>query len=309
MKRNFVSILDWSSEEIRQSLELSKELKASAKQGNFPKYLENKSYALIFHKFSLRTRVSFEVGITQLGGNSICLTERDFVIGERESVSDVAKVLSRYVDGILIRTYSHDDAVQLAKNSDVPVINMLTDWTHPCQVMADVLTIEEHRGRMDRLKVVYLGDGNNVANSWINMAARLPVNLCIATSPETLPDMGLVEQSRNTGISSIEISHEPFEAVKDADVLYTDVWASMGQKDKAKEKRKNLQQFQINSKLLAHAKPDALVFHCLPAERGREITDEVLDGSHSVVFDQAENRMHVQKAILVQLERWMSLPS
>ena len=304
MKRDFVSILDWSQEEIRNFLEFSQVLKKQTKAGKFPKYLKDKSYALIFHKNSLRTRVSFEVGVGQLGGRVVHLTDQDFEMGKRESVRDVAKVLSRYVDGILIRTFDHEDVVTLARQADVPVVNMLTDLSHPCQIMADILTIVEKRGSLDNAKIVYFGDGNNVVNSWVNLAARLPINLWIATSPHTLPDMRIVENAKKVGISNITISHSPEEAATDADVLYTDVWASMGEKEKALERQSLLRDFQINSDLLKHAKPDAMVLHCLPAERGYEITDEVLDGPQSVVFEQAENRMHAQKAILVQLERW-----
>lgn len=299
-----MTILDWTSEEIQANIALAQELKKLSKQGKCPKFLEQKTYAMIFHKESLRTRISFEVGIFQLGGMTIHLTANDFILGERESIEDVAKVTSRFVDGILIRTFDHQSVVELGKHAEVPVVNMLTDWVHPCQLMADVLTIQEHFGKLKGLKIVYLGDGNNVTNSWLCMAARVPLNLWIATSHQSLPDMDLFEKVKAAGLSELTISHSPEEAIKDADVLYTDVWASMGQKDKAKMKIIELKDFQVNQDLLKLAKPEAIVMHCLPAERGLEITDEVIDGPQSVVLDQAENRLHAQKAILVQLARW-----
>lgn len=305
MLRNFISLLDWTTEEIQTNIKLAQQLKALTRQGKCPKLLEGKSYGMIFHKDSLRTRVSFEVGIFQLGGKSIHLTARDFVMGKRESIRDVAKVMSRYLDGILIRTFNHADVEALGQHSNVPVINMLTDWNHPCQLMADVLTIQEHLGRLDNLKIVYLGDGNNMTNSWLNWANRIPIQLCIATSPHTLPDMELFDQVKANGLSEVTLEHDPEKAVRDADVLYTDVWASMGEKDQADLKAEQLQPFQVNQTLLQKAKPNAVVMHCLPAERGREITDEVLDGSQSIVLDQAENRLHAQKAILVQLAQWL----
>lgn len=306
MKRNFISILDWTAEEIRANLNLAQELKALHQQGKCPQLLEQKIYAMIFHKNSLRTRISFEVGIFQLGGKSIHLTKEDFVMGERESVKDIAQVTSRFVDGILIRTFDHEAVVELGDYAEVPVVNMLTDWEHPCQIMADVLTLKEHFGRLDHLKIVYLGDGNNVTHSWLCMAAHFPLDLWIATSKATLPDMALVEKVQAAGVSNVTIVHSPQEAIEEADVLYTDVWASMGEKDKAAEKLSHLKDFQINQSLLKSAKPGAVVMHCLPAERGREITDEVLDGEQSVVLEQAENRLHAQKAILVQLARWQN---
>ena len=304
MKRNFISILDWTSEEIKANLELAQELKEATREGKCPRFLDQKTYAMIFHKASLRTRISFEVGIFQLGGKTIHLTANDFEFGKRESIRDVAKVASRFVDGILIRTFDHQHVVELAKYAEVPVVNMLTDREHPCQIMADVLTIQEHLGEMENLKVAYLGDGNNVTHSWLGMAARLPFHLCVATAPETKPDMELFEAVRDLGISTVSLCHSAKEAVQEADVLYTDVWASMGQKEQFASKSAQLKDFQVNQELLSHAKPNTLVMHCLPAERGREITDDVVDGPQSVVLDQAENRLHAQKAILAQLARW-----
>ena len=304
MKRDFVSILDWTSEEIRSNLDFAVELKQQTKEGKCPQLLQRKTFVLFFHKPSLRTRLSFEVGIAQLGGTSMVLSEQDFKIGERETVSDVARVMSRYVDGILIRTYSHQMVLDLAKYSTVPVVNMLTDFNHPCQVMSDMLTIKEKLGRIDEVRIAYVGDSNNMTNSWLNIAARIPLDLRIATAPETLPDMELVRKIQEIGISTIKVTHSAEEAVNGVEVLYTDVWASMGEKEKIEERERVLREFQINSSLLQCAEKEAFVLHCLPAERDKEITDEVIEGSQSVVFDQAENRLHAQKAILAQLEKW-----
>ena len=304
MKRDFVSILDWTSEEIRSNLDFAVELKQQTKEGKCPQLLQRKTFGLFFHKPSLRTRLSFEVGIAQLGGTAMVLSEQDFKIGERETVSDVARVMSRYVDGILIRTYSHQMVLDLAKYSTVPVVNMLTDFNHPCQVMSDMLTIKEKLGRIDEVRIAYVGDSNNMTNSWLNIAARIPLDLRIATAPETLPDMELVRKIQEIGISTIKVTHSAEEAVNGAEVLYTDVWASMGEKEKIEERERVLREFQINSSLLQCAEKEAFVLHCLPAERDKEITDEVIEGSQSVVFDQAENRLHAQKAILAQLEKW-----
>ena len=304
MKRDFISILDWTSEEIRSNLDLAVELKHQTKEGKCPQLLLGKTFGLFFHKPSLRTRLSFEVGITQLGGTAIVLTEQDFKIGERETVSDVARVMSRYVDCILIRTFSHQMVLDFSKHATVPVVNMLTDFNHPCQLMSDMLTIKEKMGRIDNVRIAYLGDSNNMTNSWLNIAARIPLDLRIGTSPETLPDMVLVSKIQEIGISSIKVTHSATEAVDGVEVLYTDVWASMGEKDKIAERERLLKEFQINSSLLQHAEKNALVLHCLPAEREKEITDEVIESRQSVVFDQAENRLHAQKAILVQLDKW-----
>ena len=304
MKRDFISILDWSSEDIRDNLDYAIELKQQTKQGKCPHLLSGKTYGMFFHKPSLRTRLSFEVGIVQLGGNAVNLSEQDFKIGERECVSDVARVMSRYVDGILIRTFSHQMVVDLAKHATVPVINMLTDFNHPCQVMSDMLTVKEKLGHIDNVRIAYVGDCNNVTNSWLNMAARIPLDLRIATAPETAPDMKIVTKIKELGISTIQVTHSPQQAVKDAEIIYTDVWASMGEKNKIAEREKVLKDFQVNSSLLQFATNDTLVFHCLPAERDKEITNEVIEGPQSVVFDQAENRLHAQKAILVQLDKW-----
>ncbi len=307
MKRDFISILDWTSEEIRNNIDLAVELKQQTKEGQCPQLLQRKTFGLFFHKPSLRTRLSFEVGIAQLGGASMVLSEKDFKIGERETVSDVARVMSRFVDGILIRTFSHQLVLDLAEHATVPVVNMLTDFNHPCQVMSDMLTIKEKLGRIDNVRIAYVGDSNNMTISWLNLAARIPLDLRIATAPETMPDMKHVNEIKELGISTIKVTNSAKEAVDGAEALYTDVWASMGEKDKIVERERVLRDFQINSNLLKYAAKDALVLHCLPAERGKEISDEVLEGPQSVVFDQAENRLHAQKAILAQLEKWRTV--
>lgn len=302
MKRNFLVVTDFSEADIRETLRLAAELKR--KKGQILDVLKGKTVACIFHKPSLRTRISFEVGIYELGGHSLYITDNEIQLGVRESIHDVAKVLSRFVAMIQIRTFSHDSVVELARHADVPVINGLTDLSHPCQIMGDMLTIIEHKGKIDNVKIAYLGDGNNVCNSWLEAATEIPLDLRIGTSKETMPDSQTLERAKKAGRSKITITENPHEAVRNADVVYTDVWASMGQKDLAKQKARLLKAFQVNSHLLAGASQSCIVMHCLPAERGREITDDVIDGPHSVVFDQAENRLHAQKAIIVKLVQW-----
>ncbi len=299
MKKDFLAITDFSESEIRETLKAAIELKK--KRGKILDVLRGRTVACIFHKASLRTRISFEVGISELGGNSLYITEKEIELGVRESIHDVAKVLSRYVAMIEIRTFSHDSVVELAKYADVPIINGLTDLLHPCQIMGDMMTIIEHKGKIDGMKIAYLGDGNNVCNSWLKAAVRIPMDLRIGTRKETLPDSGILEEAKAAGLSKITVTEDPKEAVRGADVIYTDVWASMGQKDKASAQADLLKTYQVNSNLLAAADPECIVMHCLPAERGREITDDVIDGEHSVVFDQAENRLHIQKAIMIKL--------
>lgn len=298
MTQDFLAISDWSEQEIRETLTLARKLKSGDLS---PRPLEGKTAALIFHKPSLRTRMSFETGVAELGGQGMFITDAEIKLGARESIADVARVLSRYVGLITIRTFSHDHVIELAKYASVPVINALTDKFHPCQVIADILTAQEHLGRIDDLTVAFMGDGNNVFHSWCNLAARIPMDLRLGTSEETLPDPEIVEFARSTGKSRITITHNLDEAVAGADIIYTDVWASMGQKELADQRQKALRKFQVNSDLVSKAKKSAIVMHCLPAERGREITDEVMESSQSVVFDEAENRLHGQKAIMVQL--------
>jgi ornithine carbamoyltransferase len=299
--RDFLSIHDLSREEVIETLALAKELKQLERDHTYKSALAGQTWGLIFHKPSLRTRISFEVGINQLGGAPIYITDAEIQLGKRETIADAARVLSRYLGGIVIRTFSHADVEKLAHFADIPVINGLTDHSHPCQIMADILTVYEHLGRFEDLKIVYLGDGNNITNSWLELACLLGFEFVVATSTDTLPDMELFERAKSAGRSRVSLSHDPLDAVKGAHVLYTDVWASMGQKDQAESKAKALHAFQINQQLVDRADKRCVVLHCLPAERGKEITDEVMDGPHSVVFDQAENRLHAQKAIMVKL--------
>ena len=298
MARSLTEITDFSADEIGEIMKLAGEMKTGK---SAPKPLDGKAAALIFAKPSLRTRVSFEVGVGQLGGNGLYITDDEVGLGKRESIADVAEVLSRYVGLIMIGTFEHDHVVQLAKYASVPLINGLTDLVHPCQVLCDYFTVIEHRPKLERPKVAYLGDGNNMANSWLNLAARIPLELRIGTASTTQPSDQILNKARANGDSEILVTDDPKEAILGADVVYTDVWASMGQKNESEIKSEILEKYQVNSSLLAGADPDCLVMHCLPAERGREITDEVMDGPHSIVFDQAENRLHGQKAIMVFL--------
>ncbi len=301
MKKDFLSITDLSREEIEDILQLSAELKEKTKKGKSPHLLSGRSVALIFHKPSLRTRISFEVGLNQLGGRGVYITDQEIQLGRRESIHDAAKVLSRFVEAIMIRTFSHRDVEELAKWAEVPVINGLTDLLHPCQVLSDLFTIKEKRGELEGLKIAYLGDGNNVANSWLNASLRVKLDLRIGTAKGCEPNREILTTAQNAGPSRVRLFYDPREAAEGADVVYTDVWASMGEKERFNEKAQLLREFQVNRELLTYADPHCLVMHCLPAERGREITDEVIDGPHSVVFDQAENRLHLQKALLVKL--------
>ncbi len=297
-KRDFLSNLDFSTAEIKQILKLCLDLKKGKIK---PQPLKGKSVGLIFHKPSLRTRISFEVGVSQLGGNAIYITEKEIELGKRETIPDAAKVLSRYLDLIVIRTFSQDEVGQLAESAPIPIINGLTDLLHPCQILSDLFTIHEKKKKYENLTIAYVGDGNNVVNSWLELSQRIPMELRIGTAKETLPDRKILRDAVNSKISKICVCHDPVQAVENADVIYTDVWASMGQKHLAEQKSSWLKGFQVNSNLVKYAKKDCLIMHCLPANRGQEITDEVMDSPNSVVFDQAENRLHVQKAIMIKL--------
>jgi len=305
VKKDFLSIAELTAKEINEIFELCKDLKEKTRKRVEHHLLKGYSLAMIFAKPSARTRISFETGIFQLGGTALYLAPGDIGIGKREAVKDIAQVISRYNDLIMARLFAHSDIEELAKYSRVPVINGLTDYNHPCQIMADAFTVIEQLGKIENLKISYIGDGNNVANSWINFASRIPVHLVICTPPNFEPDKDTVKRAKAAKISKIEIVTDPREAAKDADVLYTDVWASMGQEAEAEQRKKIFKPYQLNSELVALAKSSVKVLHCLPAHRGDEITDEVIDGPHSVVFDEAENRMHVQKAIMVKLAKNM----
>ena len=305
MKKDFLSIADLNAEEIYGIFDLCKELKEKTKKRVEHHLLKGYSLAMIFAKPSARTRISFETGIFQLGGTALYLAPGDIGIGKREAVKDIAQVISRYNDLIMARLFAHSDIEELAKYSRVPVINGLTDYNHPCQIMADAFTVIEHLGKIENLKISYIGDGNNVANSWINFASRIPIHLVICTPPKYEPDKATVKRTRDAKISKIEILTDPKEAAKNADVLYTDVWVSMGQEAETEQRKKIFKPYQLNSELVSLAKSNVKILHCLPAHRGDEITDEVIDSPHSVVFDEAENRMHVQKAIMVRLAKNM----
>lgn len=302
--KDLLSIHDLSVGEVATILEVSKKLKNKQKLGVAHKYLEGKTLAMIFTKASTRTRVSFETGFYQLGGNPIYLNDAVSQIGRGEPIRDTARVLSRFVDGIMIRTFSHDSVIELAKYASVPVINGLTDLLHPCQALADMFTIMEHKEVLKGRKLVYVGDGNNMAHSLMFACAKVGMNMVCASPEGYQPDPEILrlaqEDAAATGCT-IEVDEDLFRAAQGADVLYTDVWASMGQEEEQAIRQEALGSYQINKELLAVARPDAMVLHCLPAHRGEEITEEVLEGPQSQVFDQAENRLHVQKAIMALL--------
>ena len=301
MKRDLLSFNDLTRADVDRLFKTADRLKADLRSGRSHDDLGQKTLALVFHKPSLRTRLSFEVAMTQLGGTSVFITDREIGIGSREPVQDVARVLSGYVDGIMIRTFDHQLAVGLARHASVPVINGLTDWLHPCQILADLFTLHERGRDLDRIVVTYVGDGNNVANSWIEAAGLFGMTVRIACPEGYDPDRNLIAQVGASGAGRVEIHRSPAEAAAGADVLYTDVWASMGQEAEREKRLPIFQGYQINAALLRRAKPDALVLHCLPAHRGEEITDDVIEGARSVVFDEAENRLHLQKAVLYEL--------
>ena len=304
MKKDFLTLLDFTKEELGEMLTLAHKLKAEQKQGIAHKVLNGKTIGLIFSKSSTRTRVSFEVGMTQLGGYPLFLSANDIQIGRGESIYDTAKVLSRYLDGIMIRTFLQSDVEGLAEHASIPVINGLTDDFHPCQVMADLMTVQEHKGSLDGLKLCYIGDGNNMANSLMNGCAVMGVDIAVATPQAYQCQQQFVDAAKAAAQkngSNIMITTDPAAAIKDADVVYTDTWISMGQESEKEQKIKDFDGFCINSSLMAQAKSDAIFLHCLPAYRGYEVSAAVIDGPQSVIFDQAENRLHAQKAIMATL--------
>jgi ornithine carbamoyltransferase len=301
-KKDFVSLQDWSAEELNALLASARDIKANPLKYN--RRLDGKALALIFEKPSLRTKVSFDVGIHQLGGFSINLSKAEINLGRREAVRDVAKNLERMVQGIMIRTFSHQNVEEMAEQASIPVINGLTDYSHPCQAMADYLTMHELKGDLRSLKIAYIGDGNNVAHSLIFGAVRFGASLAIACPKGYEPDpqtrQFAEKNSAETG-STIKILHDPIAAAEGADVIYTDVWASMGLEAEAAKRQQDFKNFQVNDAVVAHAKPDYIFMHCLPAHRGEEVADSVIDSPNSVVFHQAENRLHAQKAIMLAL--------
>lgn len=301
MKKDFLSIADFTPKEIWALWDLAKELKAKQKAGEPHPYLQGKTLGMIFMKPSTRTRISFEVGMFQLGGHALYLSPSEIGLGKREAIADVARVLSRYVDGMMARLFDHEHVVELAKYASVPVINGLTDLLHPCQIVGDMLTILEQRGSFDDLVVAYIGDGNNVANSWINMATKIPFTFRIACPEGYEPNAEIVTRARRANVGRIEIVRDPAVAAQGADILYTDVWASMGQEAEAEERKNVFKNYLIDGRLMAKAKPGAKFMHCLPAHRGEEVTHDVMESPASIIFEQAENRLHIQKAILVTL--------
>jgi ornithine carbamoyltransferase len=301
--KHFLAIADLAPAEFNAILATAKKLKTEWRKGGNKPILKNKTLGMVFQKPSLRTRVSFDMAMLHLGGQALYLSPNEIGLGQRESIADVSRVLSRFVDGIMARVFAHAHVVELAKYARVPVINGLSDLEHPCQAMADVLTMIEHLGKLKGLKVVFLGDGNNVARSWMYACALGGAHFVCASPQGYALDEASVATARAMARSggSVELIEDPRAAARDADVLYTDTWASMGQESEAAERAKIFPPYQINSALIDLAKPKSIVMHCLPAHRGAEITDQVMDGSHSVVFDQAENRMHAQKAIVAML--------
>ncbi len=303
MKRDFISVLD-VKDDLDDILKMASDLKLRWKKGEHHTPLVGKNLALIFEKPSTRTRVSFEAGMSQLGGQALYLSPKDLQIGRGETIADTAKVLSRYVDAIMYRAFSHDLMVELARNASVPVISGLDDLEHPCQILADLLTIREHKGDFNGLELAYVGDGNNVCNSLLLGCALVGMSMNAGCPANYLPDNRIFEKASQIAQekgSHLHLVSNPVEAVRDADIIYTDVWVSMGDEAEQTKREQVFGPYQVNADLVGHAKADCIVMHCLPAHRGKEITDEVMDSERSIVFDQAENRLHAQKALLVRL--------
>ncbi|MBP3329748.1 MAG: ornithine carbamoyltransferase [Clostridia bacterium] len=296
--KHLLKLLDWSPEEITEVLNLADQLKYEKKNGIQHHILKGKTLGLIFQKSSTRTRVSFEVGMYDLGGSALFLSSNDLQIGRGEPIEDTARVLSRYLDGIMIRTYAQEEVEKLAEYGSIPIINGLTDFCHPCQVLADLMTIREHKGIIKGRKLCYIGDGNNMANSLIVGGIKMGMSVAIACPKDYQPDADIMKWANENG--DFVCTEDVSEAAKDADVLYTDVWASMGQEGEAEERKKIFKGYQINSDVMKVAKEDAMVMHCLPAHRGEEITADVLEAHANEIFDEAENRLHAQKAVLVK---------
>jgi len=305
LMKHLLCLSQWSSQEILETIKMSEKLKFENKNGiRHNHLLKGKTLGLIFAKSSTRTRVSFEVAMYQLGGYSLFLSASDIQLGRGETLPDTARTLSRYIDGIMIRTYNHSDVIDLANCSSIPVINGLTDSQHPCQILADLLTIKEYKGKFKGIKLAYVGDGNNVANSLLIGCAKTGVDISVATPKGYECEADSIELAKEAATESgsrIVLTEDPYEAVKEADVVYTDTWVSMGKEHEKEERKKIFMPYQVNEKLMSVAKSDAIFMHCLPAYRGFEVVDEVIDGPQSVVFDQAENRLHAQKAVLVKL--------
>ncbi len=300
MNKHFLALHQFSREELDDLFIFAKELKAKQKQGIPHRLLEGKSIALIFEKSSTRTRISFEVGVHQLGAQPLFIASGTSQMGRGEPIRDTARVMSRYCDGVMIRTFGQEIIEEFARYSSAPVINGLTDRFHPCQIMADIFTVMEHKGSYEGLKFAWVGDGNNMANTWIEAAAIFGFQLVLACPPGYEPDTVVLTWAKEQG-GNITVTHDPREAVRDADVINTDVWASMGREQEQKEREIAFAGYQVNEGLLDYAQGNCMVLHCLPAHRGEEITDDVLEGPHSAVWDEAENRLHIQKAIMAWL--------
>lgn len=302
MKRDFLSIADWSSRELQKLLDVSADIKDKPRK--YKDSLRGKSVALIFEKQSLRTHVTFDVGIYQLGGHSVYLTRSDINLGKRESIYDVSKNLERWMDAVVVRTFAHQSCVDMGRYMKIPVINALTDYEHPCQAIGDFLTAAEHLGKLRKKKFVFIGDGNNVCNSLMLMAAKMGMNFAVATPEGYEPPLEVVKLSRKEGKKTgaeIEVLRDPAEAARNADVIYADVWISMGQEDEKEKRLEAFKEYQVNKQLMKAAKRSAIFMHCLPAHRGEEVTDDVIDSKQSVVWDEAENRLHSQKAVIYTL--------
>lgn len=302
--RDLLDFSDYTSHELESLLELGLVLKEAQQSGFRHELLPGKTLALVFDKASTRTRVSFEVGMLQLGGHALFMPGQSTQIGRGEPVADTARVMSRYVDGIMIRTFSHDMVRELAQYATVPIVNGLTDDHHPCQVLADMMTVWEHKGTLKGVTVAFIGDGNNMAHSWLQAAPKLGMNIRVASPPGYLPHAGIVEEAKRSAVANhtqVLVTTDPVRAVEGADVICTDVWASMGDEAEAEARKEQFADYQVNAELVRHAKPDYAFLHCLPAHRGEEVSVEVMDGEHSVVFDEAENRLHAQKAVLAAL--------
>jgi ornithine carbamoyltransferase len=298
LKKDFLSVYDLTRKDFDRIFSHAATLKAMLKDGIIYQPLAGKTLGMIFDKSSTRTRLSFEAGMYQLGGLAIYLNSRDTQLGRGETIADTARIVSRYLDAVMIRTFAQESVEEFARHATIPIINGLTDLMHPCQIVSDLFTIVEKKGTCEGLKIAYVGDGNNMANSWIDAAAKLPFKLTLACPKGYDPDARILQRGRKNATKGVSLFRDPAQAVKNADVVYTDVWASMGQEAEQEARTKVFEGYQVNRKLMQHAKHDAIVMHCLPAHRGEEISAEVLDGPRSVVWDEAENRLHVQKAIL-----------
>ena len=303
MPKHFLHISDFSKDELWNMLHLAKEIKTKFHKREDYKPFKDQSLAMIFAKPSARTRISFETGFTWMGGHALFLGPNDIGIGKREAIKDIARVVSRYNDVIMARLFDHQHILELAKYSDSTVVNGLTDYNHPCQIMADILTVWEHRGNLEDMKITYMGDGNNIVHSWLQLASKFPMHFVCCGPSGFEPDEETVSMVEESGISTFELSHDPKSAAHGADVVYTDVWASMGQKEEAEQRERIFADFQVNEALMDNTGKDTLFMHCLPAERGREVTDGVMEADYSIVFDEAENRMHAQNAIMVTMNK------